>query len=441
MTTLTGIDSRRGTTAKTRDRSVDLVRAILLIVVVGLHSIMAGVGVGAGGIVMENALDNLPGFAPVSWFVQVMPLFFVLGGFSSFTQWTRMRERGHSPADYVVTRLHRLLLPAVAVIGTVAAALLVMTIIGVPADLIATAGFRISQPLWFLGVYVLCSALVPLLVGAHERRPVLSLALLGTAALSVDMLRASTGISGLGFVNLVFVWLTVQQLGFWLAEGRCERWGVRTRVAVGVAALLALFLLSVPGPYSPDMYENLNPPTICLILLGIAQLMLFTVLRARLREVAERPRIAGLVNAVGARSMTIYLWHMPVIIALAAGLLFLNATVAVPLPDPLSAGWWLTRPFWLVAVGLAVIPVVARLGWIEGAKRAELFLSGTRMLTPRVIAAVLLGAGAVLVILVTGFALGGAIIALGMLAAALRLVAVTGARSTARSAAVPAHHQ
>ncbi|WP_030143106.1 acyltransferase family protein [Mycetocola saprophilus] len=134
-------------------------------------------------------------------------------------------------------------------------------------------------------------------------------------------------------------------LGF--ATGAPNPWIIMA--LTGGFALVALFLLSVPGPYSPDMYENLNPPTICLILLGIDQLMLFTLLRNRLRAVAERPRIGALVDRVGARSMTIYLWHMPVIILLAAGLLILHLTVAVPLPDPLSAGWWLTRPFWLLA--------------------------------------------------------------------------------------------
>nr|WP_255505655.1 acyltransferase [Mycetocola sp. JXN-3] len=423
-----------------RDRSIDLVRAVLLIVVVGLHSIMAGVGVGPGGIVLENALDHQPGFAPASWIVQVMPLFFVLGGFSSFTQWTRMRGRGHSPADYIITRLHRLLLPALAVVATVAAALLLMTLLGVPSDLIATAGFRISQPLWFLGVYVLCSALVPFLVGAHERFPILTLVVLGVAALSVDLLRAGTGISGIGFVNLLFVWLAVQQLGFWLADGRFDAWSTRVRALIGGFALVALFLLSVPGPYSPDMYENLNPPTICLILLGIAQLMLFTLLRNRLRAVAERPRIGALVNRVGARSMTIYLWHMPVIILLAAGLLILHLTVAVPLPDPLSADWWLTRPFWLLAVGLAVMPVVAWWGRIESAKRPAVFGDRTRTLNLRMVASVLLGAGAVLVILVTGFALGGALLAVGMLIAALALVsparAITGRRVPGSAGAV-----
>src|SRR4051812_35688730 len=103
-----------------RDRSIDLVRSSLLLVVVALHSMMAGVSVGPEGIVVGNALENQGWFAPLTWVVQIMPLFFVVGGFSSHTQWTRMRAQGRSASDYVVGRLHRLLVPALVAIAGVA---------------------------------------------------------------------------------------------------------------------------------------------------------------------------------------------------------------------------------------------------------------------------------------------------------------------------------
>lgn len=131
-----GIDS----TAPQRDRSIDLVRSFLLLVVVGLHSVMVGISVGPDGVVLGNSLENQGWFAPVSWVVQIMPLFFLIGGFSSHTHWSRMRERGHTASDYVVGRLHRLLVPALVSIAAVGIALAVMTLSGVPAELVATAG-------------------------------------------------------------------------------------------------------------------------------------------------------------------------------------------------------------------------------------------------------------------------------------------------------------
>jgi len=67
-----------GTTA--RDRAVDLTRAACLVVVVGLHVMMAGITVESDGLAITNSLDGHPIFAWSTWLVQVMPLFFVMGG-------------------------------------------------------------------------------------------------------------------------------------------------------------------------------------------------------------------------------------------------------------------------------------------------------------------------------------------------------------------------
>src|SRR5690606_19188982 len=79
-----------------RDSSIDVARAWCLVVVVALHAFMVGVSVASGTPLLENAMDGWGGFAALTWFAQVMPLFFVLGGFSSATQWTRLHERGMS---------------------------------------------------------------------------------------------------------------------------------------------------------------------------------------------------------------------------------------------------------------------------------------------------------------------------------------------------------
>ena len=404
-----------------RDRSVDLVRSVLLLVVVALHSTMAGVSIGPDGVVLQNAFEHQGWFGPVTWVVQIMPLFFLVGGFSSHTQWTRMRGKGHSASDYVVGRVHRLLVPALVAVAAVGILLAAMTVVGVPGELVATAGFRISQPLWFLGVYVLCSAFVPLLVAAHERRPVLSLGALVAAAVAVDVIRLSTGIDALGFLNLLFVWLTLQQLGFWLAAERLDGLSVRARLVIAGASMVGLLLLTVRGPYPVDMLQNLNPPTVCLLVLGVAQLMVFTLMRERLRAFADRPVIGGLVDALGSRAMTAYLWHMPVIVVLAGGLLVLDAVVGLALPEPLTVEWWTTRPLWLVAVGAAVVPVAAVLGRFENAPLAPVFRGTSRRVRTRTALAVVLGAGAVVLLLATGISLAGAILAVALLVAALSL--------------------
>ena len=78
----------------TRDSAVDLVRAGCVIAVILLHSLMVGVTVTAQGPVFENAGDSGWWLTPVSWLLQVMPLFFVIGGFSGSIALRRSRTRG-----------------------------------------------------------------------------------------------------------------------------------------------------------------------------------------------------------------------------------------------------------------------------------------------------------------------------------------------------------
>ena len=68
--------------------------AMLREVVVGLHVMMAGITVETEGLAITNSLDGHPIFAWSTWLVQVMPLFFVMGGFSSLLAWRRQRDRG-----------------------------------------------------------------------------------------------------------------------------------------------------------------------------------------------------------------------------------------------------------------------------------------------------------------------------------------------------------
>lgn len=432
----TAVHARTGTASPRagRDHSIDAVRAILLVLVIGLHAMMVGVTVGPSGPVLENALDNQAGFAPVSWFVQMMPMFFIVGGFASISQWRTLRERGTTAPAYVRSRIDRLVRPMIAAVVVVGSVLCAMTWAGVPADIVATAGFRIGQPLWFLGVYILCSALVPLMVRAHERARVATTLSLLAAVVAVDAARIASGVEAIGFLNLLFVWLLVQQLGFWLADGRIDALKRRTRFGI-IAGALATMLVLVSGLYSPDMYVNLNPPTVCLVLLGAAQLMVFSLLRTRIAALAEKPIARRIIDALGQRGMTIYIWHMPVLIGLAAGCLALNAVAGVYLPEPLSPGWWLGRPVWLVVVGLAVIPVVALFARFERGRRMPRTPASASQAAPQRAAFVtldtVLGAGGVLTLLVAGFGIVPASVALVLLAASLLGTARIAARLAA----------
>ncbi|MCH1882188.1 acyltransferase [Agrococcus sp. ARC_14] len=384
-----------------RDASVDLVRALCLLVVVGLHAMMVGVSVVDGAPVIENAMDRWEGFPLASWVVQVMPLFFVLGGFSAHRQWTGMRARDRTAADYLATRLRRLLPPVIGAVAVTALSLAALVAAGVPAELVGEAGFRLSQPLWFMGVYLLCTLLVPVMVRMHEVVRVRTTLALAGAALGIDVLRAATGVDAIGFANLLLVWLSAQQLGFWIADGSVDRWSRAVLLRLGAGALALAIAVCAAGLSTPDLFQALNPPSVVLVLLGVAQAAAMVMVRDRLRRIAGARVVARAVGAINARAMTIYSWHMLVLIGLAGASLVSPAL----LPEPLSDAWWQSRPLWLLAVGVATIAVVRMAGVLETGALAARIAATVEGAAPRaagMVAAYLFGAAGVLAVLVFG---------------------------------------
>lgn len=403
-----------------RDTAVDFVRALCVAGVVLLHAMMVGVTVTDAGPVFENASDGMGWIVPLSWILQVMPMFFVIGGFSGFLAYRRMRARGDSATAFVAGRIHRLLLPAVVTIGVVGVGLASLAIAGVPPDLIAVAGFRYSQPLWFLGVFLLCQALLPALVRAHDRAPLRTVIALGALAALVDALRFASGIDSLGFLNLAFVWLTLQQLGFFLADGTIDTLSRRIRALVGAGALVALIIGFVSGVYSPDLIENINPPTVALVLVGIVHTVAFSLFRDRIERFSRSARATALTGFITRRAMTIYLWHMPVLLSMAGASAVFALTTGIALPALNSIEWWMSRPLWLVTAFILSALVAMAFSHIESRQMP----TPTRS-SRRITIAALTGLIGVVILLAFGTTVLTAAIAVALLITALRLARVS----------------
>lgn len=402
--------------APSRDTGIDLVRALCVLGVVLLHAIMVGVTVTGAGPVFENASDGSWWITPLSWVLQVMPLFFVIGGFSGYLAYRRLRERGGSASDFVAGRLHRLLRPAIFTVVVVGLALAVLTVIGIPAELIATAGFRYGQPLWFLGVFALCQALLPALAAAHRRAPYATIGALAAASVLVDVLRAATGIEALGFLNLAFVWMTLQQLGFFLADGRIDALSRRTRLLAVSGALVILAITFLTGVHSPDLIANINPPTAALLLVGVVHTGTFSLHRDRIERLSRRALPATFTGFVTRRAMTIYLWHMPILLAMAGLTAVLALLTGAALPALGSGEWWAGRPLWLgTAVALTAVVAMAFTRFeTQPAPEPTRSVRGLAL-------GVFLGLIGIVMLLVLGTSVATAMIAVALLAASLRL--------------------
>jgi hypothetical protein len=352
-------------TPDTRDRYVDLLRVASLAVVILGHWLMAVVVVGPDGAIRAtNVLTILPSMRALTWLLQVMPVFFLVGGFAHATALASVERRGGSYADFVRSRAGRLLRPTAVFVAVWLAAALVIEVSGHDRGVLRLATRIVAQPLWFVGVYLGVIALVPVMVRLHRRlggRAWLVPAALAVGTAAVDLLRFRWDVPYVGFLNVAFVWLAVHQIGFLYADGTLRRGGHRLAGALAGTGLAAMVALTAYGPYPVSMVgmpgervSNMSPPTFALLAHAVWLTGLVLLVREPVARWLRRPRVWAAVIVANGMAMTAFLWHLTAMFAATA------LTVALGLTGPAagSTAWWLLRPAWMVLLAALTFALV-----------------------------------------------------------------------------------
>ncbi|CAM5719392.1 hypothetical protein GCM10010298_56850 [Streptomyces microflavus] len=356
-------------TPATRDRYVDLLRVASLAAVVLGHWLMAAVtpdGVG-------NLLAVVPALQPLTWLLQVMPVFFFVGGFAhalSYRSLLRKRPEGSTDSVYAAflrARLQRLLRPTMVFVLVWGAAALLIQLLGGGGGLTGVTLRLVTQPLWFIGIYLAMVAFTPPLLRLHERYGWGAFAGLAGAAAAVDVLRFAAGVPYVEFLNFAFVWLAVHQLGFLRADGRLGVGpalpALRRPALLAGGGLVGAVALVAFGPYPLSMVgmpgekvSNMAPPTLALLCHGLWLVGAVELLRAPAARLLARPRAWRTVVAANGVAMTAFLWHLTAMLGVYGAMLALD----VPLPEPATAAWWAQTPLRLaVAAALTAVLVAA----------------------------------------------------------------------------------
>ncbi len=438
-TTAPQLHHSTGSAAPPRERWVDACRALALSVVVLGHILISVIHRDtAGDLAVSSLLDVASWTHPITWVLQVMAVFFAVGGYAAAGS---VRSRGFGDrqawAAWTTRRTTGLLVPALPLL---ALWLLVGPLLGglVPgAEGTALAGVASSAalvPLWFLATYVVVQALVPLWVRVADagRGPVVLVALLGGVAL-VDAAHLA-GAPAVGYVNFLLVWSLPTLLGVLVQSGTARPPLPAMAVAAVTGAVALVHLAGYTAPVvgvTGAARSNNSPPSLLLALHGLAYAATVLHLAPRLEErlAAARPR--RLLDLLAAWSMPLYLWHMTALVVLGA-LLVRPAVgplvVLDPLAttEPLSAAWWLLRPV-VVLVVLALTLVLVLI--TSGATRLLLHRVHPADRGPRATAGGVLAAAAGVGMIVTAGTVVTPWPAVGVLALGLSAVVTTGRRA------------
>lgn len=335
-TPVSAADRLAAETPPDRDRAVDVARLAALVVVIFGHCALLLATIDGGGVRIGNILGEIPALAPVTWVLQVMPLFFLAGGAAGAYGW----HAGKSWGTWLFARAQRLCRPVFWYLAAWSVGLLAVRLT-LGAESAADLGRESVALLWFLGVYLVVLGFVPALTRLSTGRSVaVVVGCLVAAAAAVDAIRISVGTPMAGVANFVIVWLIPVVFGVGYARRLI---GPRTALVVSAVALTAQTVLAIVGPYEISLVvtgaehlSNVSPPTLLLALHCTWMSGVFIACAGAIRRWAERPRVWYVVAIGNGGAMTLYLWHI-VAIAIAAFSLHLAGLDAY---DVEASGFW-----------------------------------------------------------------------------------------------------
>ncbi|MFJ3921985.1 acyltransferase [Streptomyces sp. NPDC090022] len=344
------------------DRAVDGLRALALLAVPAGHWMLGGFTLDAdGGLHNASPLSAFGGLAPAGWVLQMLGVFFLVGGYASVLSY---RRRPGTAVAWLRGRVARLGRPVLGVTAVWALAAPVLYAAGVPEATLRTAATLVIQPLWFVGVYVVVTALTPYCVRAAGRLGGWAAAPLLVSVAVVDALRygpyADAVPSWVAVANILPGWLFAYQLGVSWGERRIGRRGAWLLLAGGAllfAVLLAVFhypasMVGVPGAER----TNSHPPSLLVPALAAAQSGAAILLRDRLARALARPALWAPVVVINLSAMTILCWHQSAMLAAAVPASFAGGVAGLTTaPDTLA--WIGQRLAWLPVFAVLLVAI------------------------------------------------------------------------------------
>ena len=392
-----------------RNRYVDFLRAVSILVVVVGHWLIATAHYVDGTLTPGHLLKSQPGTQWLTWIFQVMPIFFIVGGYSNAVSLESSARKGGGYAAWLAARLNRLVAPLLILLLAWSGIALVMHLLGTRPAVIQFTSKAALIPTWFLAIYIMLVILAPAAYRAWRRYGFASFWAFVLLAVLTDIGFFAADLRWLGWSNYFWVWLAVHQLGFAWRDGRAG--SPALLLAYSAAAFVILYLLITQGPYplamvgSPDEgLSNTLPPKMTLIALGVFQFGLLLALEGPMRRALESLRLWTATVLINSMIMTLYLWHITVMVLLGS-ILYFAGGFGFGI-EPGTTTWWWTRPLWIGVLLVLLFPAALALSPLErrGRKPGSAIPSAAR----QIVGAVLLCLG---ISLLAVFGYGGGLFA------------------------------
>jgi hypothetical protein len=363
-------------TPENRNRYVDFLRAVSIMFVIVGHWLITTAYFNTDTDTLDPilALDVIPWTSWLTWVFQVMPIFFIVGGYSNAISLEGAKSKQASYGEWLTGRLHRLLTPLLLLVIVWAGTSFALNLAGVNSETIKYLSRTALVPTWFLAIYTMIVLLAPATYKLWKRWGLISLAGYILLAIIVDYAFFQLGMEWLGWTNYFWVWLAMHHLGFAWRDGRLGKPPVL--LAISLASLFALMVLIFIGPYPIPMagspgaeVSNTLPPKVTLIALGVFQFGILLSIEPPMQRMLAGLKTWTCTVIINTMIMTIYLWHMTILLIVLAVSYFIGGFGLTM--EPGTVDWWSTRPVWLALLAILLIPVALLLSPLERVARPK----------------------------------------------------------------------
>jgi len=355
-------------TPESRNRYVDFLRALSIGAVISGHWLLIAPQIIDGNLTLSNMLELERWTHWFTWTFQVMPIFFLVGGYANGVSWNAAIRQGHSYSEWLNNRLGRLIKPVLPLVLIWAVIGATGNLLSIRSEILSVASQVALVPIWFLCVYIVVALLVPLTWKAWQRYGLVSFWFLALLAIANDALFFAAGITELGWLNYAFVWLAMHQLGYAWRDGHLS--GLRNAAIWAISGALLLFVMTYFGPYPiamvsvpGDEVSNTLPPKFAMLALGMTQTGILLAFESQAQRWLTRIGPWSATLLINSMIMTIYLWHLTAS-TLVIGIAWQFGDIGLDV-DPGSQLWWLLRPVWLVIYIVALSLLAALFHGLE----------------------------------------------------------------------------
>jgi hypothetical protein len=301
----------------------------------------------------------MPGFVPISWLLQTLAVFFLVGGYAAARSWASTKTRGATYGEWLKRRLTRLFAPVGLLLTVWMVALGGLVVFGAPYTTLRTLVTLVLSPLWFVIVFAVITSLTPLLCGGSGRKALPAATVALATVVAVDAARfAFGGPHRLGWINVIAGWLVPFALGVAWGEGALR--GKRAHLTLltggvlGAVALVTWFgypasMVGIPGAE----ISNLNPPTLAAVAFGLGQCGLALLVSEWLRRRMRTPVAWATVVTANIAAIIVFLWHQSALLTVTLGARWIGSLPGLH-TSPDSPAWVFQRLLWLPAFAAAL---------------------------------------------------------------------------------------